>query len=97
VRLPDQISADELKTAAIVLVAAFVIASIVAMRYVQKMVFRVLILVALVGVGVFLYTQREDLDKCQKQLRQSDGQLCVCDFAGLSVTVPPCKTKLLGG
>lgn len=92
VTLPDSIEPDQLKTAAIVAIAAFVVVSFLVMRFIQKLVLKLLMIAVLVGAGVFLYTQRSDLDECQRRLRDSFGRECVCGFAGFDVTVPGCES-----
>ena len=90
--LPDSIEPDQLKTAAIVAIGVFAVVSFLVMRFIQKLVLKLIVVAVLVGAGVFLYTQRTDLDDCQRQLRDSLGRECVCGFAGFDVTVPGCQS-----
>jgi len=90
VELPDSIEPDQLKWVAVALMGVVVFGGLLLMRSAQKLVFRVLILLAMVAVGVLLFSQREDLDECQRQVRDSLGRDCSCTFAGFTVQVPGC-------
>ena len=63
------------------------------MRFVTKLFFKLLFLGVLVAAGVFLFSQRSDLDDCQRRLRNITDQeeRCACEFAGFEVTVPACE------
>lgn len=93
--LPDSIEPDQLKVAAIVVLAVLALVTLLIMRFIQKMVLRVIIAGVLVAAGVFVYAQRDDLDQCQKDIRAQIGATgadvrCTCTFAGFEVTVPRC-------
>lgn len=97
VTLPDSIDPDQVKTAAVVAIGVFAVVSFLVMRFIQKLVLKLLVIAVLAGAGVFLYTQRSDLDDCQQQLRDSLGRECVCGFAGVDVTVPGCQALVPDG
>ncbi len=94
--LPESIEPDQLKTFAIVLLVVLALGAFLVMRFIQKLILKLLMVVVLVGAGAFVYTQRTDLDDCQKQVRDSLGRECICDFAGFEVTVPGCD-RVPGG
>lgn len=101
VELPDSIEPDQLKTAAIALIVVLALLAFVVMRFIQKMVLRVIMLGVLVAGGLFLYAQRDDLDECQRRVRAMDPTIpleerCTCDFAGMDVTVPGCDALVPG-
>ena len=89
-RLLAAIEPDQVKTGAIVAIAVLVVLAFLVMRFIQKMILKLVLIVAMVGGGVFLYSQRSDLDDCQRQVRDSLGRECVCGFAGFDITVPGC-------
>lgn len=71
----------------------------VAMRFIQKIVMKLIVVGALVGAGVFLYSQRSQLDECQArifspQIDKDPGDRCICGFLGLDITVPKCDDLL---
>jgi hypothetical protein len=95
VELPDSIEPDQLKTAAIAVIVVLALLAFVVMRFIQKMVLRVIMLGVLVAGGLFLYAQRDDLDECQRRVRSPNpfvpqDERCTCDFAGFEVKVPGC-------
>lgn len=101
-KLPDGIEPDQLKIAAIVALAVLVLFAFLLMRFIQKMVLRVIMIGVLLAAGVVVYTQRADLDDCQKHIRaemtaSSADVRCVCTFAGMNVTVPRCPLVRAGG
>ncbi|HVM52734.1 MAG TPA: hypothetical protein VM262_06015 [Acidimicrobiales bacterium] len=88
--LPEGIEPDQVKVAAIVAIAVVVLGAFLVLRFIQKLILKLVIVLALVGAGVFLYAQRDSLDDCQQRVRASLGRDCVCGFAGFDVTVPGC-------
>lgn len=95
-RLLAAIEPDQLKTGAIVAIVVLVVLAFLVMRFIQKMVLKLIMVLVLVGAGVFLYSQRSSLDDCQTQVRDSLGRDCICGFAGFDVTVPGCD-RVPGG
>lgn len=100
--LPDAIEPDQLKSAAIAVIVVLAVAAFLVMRAVQKMVTKVVLLGVLAAGGMFLYSQRGDLDECQKRLRRAPDlaaapdERCTCQFAGMDVEVPGCAALLPG-
>lgn len=90
------IEPDQVKQGAVAAIVVLVVLGFLVMRFIQKMVLKLVMVVVLVGAGVFLYSQRSTLDDCQKQVRDSLGRDCVCTFAGFEITVPGCD-RVPGG
>ena len=80
--MPDSIDPSTLRTAALVGIGVIVLLAFLVLRMVKKMVFRVIFLGALAGVGVYLWSQRAELEDCKAT--------CACSFAGFDVDVPGC-------
>lgn len=81
---------------AVAVIVVLAVLAVFVMRFIQKLVLKLVMVAVLVGAGVFLYSQRSDLDDCQKQVRESFGRSCDCGFAGFDVTVPGCD-RVPGG
>jgi hypothetical protein len=58
-------------------------------RAVQRLIARIVMLALILGVAVFIYVEREDLEQC--------GRTCTCRVAGIDVDVPACDPDLLPG
>ena len=89
--LPDSVEPDHLKIAAIVALVVLGIITLWILRFVRKMVVRVILAGVLLAAGVLVYVQRSDLDRCQEDLRTqitANGAdvRCTCTFAGFEVT-----------
>ena len=103
-RLLAAIEPDQLKTGAIVAIVVLVVLALLVARFIQKMIIKLVMIVALLGAGLFLYAQRDDLDACQEQLRANPtladatnpDERCTCTFAGYEVKVPGCAAALRG-
>ena len=96
VRLLAAIEPDQVKQAAVAVIVVLAVVAFLVMRFIQKMILKLVMIAALVGAGVFVYSQRSSLDDCQKQVRDSLGRDCICGFAGFDVTVPGCD-RVPGG
>lgn len=85
---------DQVKTGALVALAALAVIAFLVMRFIQKLIFRGILVIGLVVAGVGIYSQRDDLDECQRRVRSGeilvDDEPCRCEFAGFEVTVPRC-------
>ena len=95
VTLPDSVEPEHLKIAAIVALVVLGIITLWVLRFVRKMVFRVIFAGVLLAAGILVYVQRDDLDRCQKDIRTeitaTNAQAaCTCTFVGVEVTVPRC-------
>lgn len=80
--LPKSLDPDALRTIAIVVLVALLLVAFLVMRFIQKMVLRVVLLGALVGLGVFVYYERDQLKECVPN--------CSCEFFGYTVQVDGC-------
>ena len=62
--------------------------------FVRKIVSKLVMLALLVGAGLAIWTQRADLDECQRRVRSgeivTDGKPCRCELASWEITVPQC-------
>lgn len=95
-RLFAAIEPDQVMQAAVAVIVVLVVVAFLAMRFIQKMVLKLVMVAALAGAGLFLYSQRSSLDDCQEQVRASVGRDCICGFAGFDLTVPGCD-RVPGG
>lgn len=95
-RLLAAIEPDQVKQGAVAVIVVLAVVAFLVMRFIQKLILKLVMVAALVGGGVYLYSQRSSLDDCQKQVRDSLGRECVCDFAGMDITVPGCD-RVPGG
>ena len=89
-RLLAAIEPDQIKQGAVAVIVVLAVVAFLVMRFIQKMILKLVMVAVLVGAGVFLYSQRSSLDDCQKQVRDSLGRECTCGFAGFDVKVPGC-------
>lgn len=80
--LPETLDPDALRTIAIVVLVALLVIAFLVMRFIQKMVLRVILLGALVGLGVGVWVQRDNLKECVPE--------CACEFFGYTVQVDGC-------
>ena len=84
--LPESLDLDTLRTVAIVALVALLIVAFLVMRFIQKMVLRVVLIGALAGIGLFVWAQRQELSECVPQ--------CDCTFFGFEVApenLPGCR------
>lgn len=58
----------------------------VVIRFVQKAVMRVALLILIAIVGLFVYVNRAPLRTCAKT--------CECEIGGRTITVPTCSSKV---
>jgi len=78
--LPQALDPETLRTAALVALAVVVIGIFLTLRFIQKMVVRVVIVGILVALGAGIWVQREELTAC--------GSTGACTFFGQDVQVP---------
>ena len=83
--LPKSLGPDDLRTIAVGVLVALAVIAFVVMRFIQKMVLRVILLGGLVGLGVFVYYQRDELKECVPE--------CSCEFFGYTVQVEGCPPE----
>jgi hypothetical protein len=78
--LPDGIDSEQAQQVIIGLLAVCAVGVIVTLRTIQKFTTRLALVVLLVGLGVGLWFQRENLQDCSGQ--------CECHLFGQDVRVP---------
>ena len=78
--IPEALSADDLRWMILAVLALLVVGIYLAIRFVQKMTTRVLIVVLLGVIGVALFVERENLEDCV--------DTCSCSLFGQDVTIP---------
>lgn len=84
--LPESVDPDMLRTIAIGALVALVVLAFLVLRFIQKMVLRVILVGALAGVGLFVWVQREELQECVPK--------CACTFLGMELkqeAIPGCR------
>ena len=82
--LPTSFSPDTLRTIGLVVLVVLLLGTFLVLRFVQRMVLKVVLVGLFVGLGVFVWWERADLHDCVKT--------CACSVAGLDVQVPDCPT-----
>jgi hypothetical protein len=80
--LPEALDPSTLRAVAVGAVVVAAVLALLVLRFVRKMVVRVVLLGALAGVGIYAWSQREALEDCRAD--------CACSFAGFDVQVPGC-------
>ena len=83
--LPKNLDPDTLRTIGIGALVVIVLVAFVVLRFVRKMVLKVVFLGLLAGIGVFVWWERDNLRTCVPT--------CSCSVAGLTVQVPDCPTN----
>ena len=78
--LPTALDPDTLRSITIVVLAVVVLCIFLTLRFVRKVVVRLVLVVVLVALGAAVWVQREDLRLCR-----SAGS---CTFFGQEVQVP---------
>jgi hypothetical protein len=78
--LPKSLDPDALRTIAIGALVVLLLVAFLVMRFIQKMVLRVILIGALVGLGVYVYYQRDQLKDCARENS--------CEFFGYKVQLP---------
>lgn len=70
------------------------VAFLVVARFITKIVTKLVMLAVLGALAFGIWTQREDLDECQRRVRTgevvTDGKPCKCEIASWEITVPQC-------
>jgi hypothetical protein len=94
--LAADVDIDLLRNGAIAAIVVLGLLVLLVLRFVRKVVFKLIFIGVLVGGGVFIYSQRNDFDECQRRLRNvfDPEERCACEFAGIDVTIPQCEALL---
>jgi hypothetical protein len=78
--LPKSLDPDALRNVALGGLAVLVLVAFLVMRFIQKMVLRVILWGVLAGFGLYLWGQRQELQDC---VPRND-----CRFMGFDVHIP---------
>ena len=79
--LPDWLSAERLQWILLAAIALNIVAIYLVAKFVRKLITKFLLFVLLVGLGLSLWIQRDDLQDCVST--------CECRLYGQDVEVPP--------
>lgn len=86
------LSLETAKTAAIVIVIAFVVLSILSAWLIKTVVTKLIVVGLLVGLGIAVYSQRASLQDCadraKAKIEAKDVSSITCTFFGTDVKVP---------
>jgi len=86
------LSLETAKTIAIVIVAAFVLISILSAWLIKTVVTKLIVIGLMVGLGIAVYSQRASLQDCADQAKAKidakDASGLTCTFFGTDVKVP---------
>jgi hypothetical protein len=80
--LPESLDPSTLRTIALGALVVIAALAFLVVRFVQKMVLRVVLIGALAGLGLYVWSERASLDECRRT--------CACSIAGFDVQVPGC-------
>lgn len=83
--LPTVLDPETLKTIAIAALAVVVIGIFLTLRFIQKMVVRVVVVGVLIASGAGTWVQREELSSCRST--------AACTFFGQDVQVPAASPR----
>ena len=88
--LPKSLDPDTLRTVALGVSGGTVLIALLVLRFVRKMVLKVILIGVLIGGGVYVWSQRTQLSDCVPH--------CACTFAGFDVhvTAPGCTINKPG-
>jgi len=78
--LPEWLDPDLLKWIILVVIAVVLYLMYVVVRFVQRVVLKMVLFALLAGIGVSLWVQRTDLEDCARS--------CECSLYGQTVEVP---------
>ena len=78
--LPDWLDPSTLRTVAAVAIVVILVAAFLIMRFVQKMILRVVVLGIAVGLAAGVWAERAELRDC--------ARTCDCRFFGFEVEPP---------
>jgi len=74
----EAFSTDQAKTVGIFVIAVIVVAGVLLTFVFQKLTARLILGVIIVGLGIFVWTQRDSID--------SDAKNCKAEFVGIHLT-----------
>jgi len=80
--LPKSFDPDTLRNVGLVTLVVLVLGGFIVLRFVKKMVLRVVLIGVFLGLAVFVWWERDYLKDCVPK--------CSCSIAGFDVQVPDC-------
>jgi high-affinity Fe2+/Pb2+ permease len=82
------VSLETAKTAAIVIIIAFVVMGILSAWLIKTVVTKLILIVVLAGLAIGVYSQRASLQDCADKAKSNLGNEVTCTFFGTDVKVP---------
>lgn len=82
------VSLETAKTAAIVIIIAFVVMGILSAWLIKTVVTKLIFIVVLAGLAIGVYSQRASLQDCADRAKSNLGNEVTCTFFGTDVKVP---------
>ncbi len=86
------VSLETAKTAAIVIIIAFVVMGILSAWLIKTVVTKLIVVVVMVGLAIGVYSQRASLQDCADKAKDHLGKEVTCTFFGTDVKVPAVDT-----
>lgn len=83
--VPDWLDSEALRDGAVVALGLLGVLAALVVRFVSRMVARVVLLGAIAGLAAFVWFSRAELGEC--------AQTCECQLLGFDVEVPTCRDK----
>ncbi len=77
---------DQARTVGFGLIAVLVVGAVLAAWLISKVLQKVLFVVVLLGLGLAMWSQREELEDCADRV-QVDDESTTCTFFGRDVTI----------
>lgn len=82
------VSLETAKTAAIVIIIAFVVMGVLSAWLIKTVVTKLILIVVLAGLAIGVYSQRASLQDCADRAKSNLGNEVTCTFFGTDVKVP---------
>lgn len=83
--MPDWLDPATLRDAIIGVLGGLAILALLVLRFIRKVILRVVVIGVLGAAALVLYVERESLADCAHD--------CSCDFLGFEVEVPACRER----
>jgi hypothetical protein len=80
VTLPDWLDVDNVRNVALVVALVAVVVAFLVIRFVQKLMLKVVTTIVLIGIAALAWYQRADLSDCAKT--------CECKLLGFTIETP---------
>lgn len=86
--MPDWLDSEVLQDVSVGVLVALAVGALLVLRFVTKLVTRLVALALIAAVGVGVWLERDDLGEC--------AETCECSVFGQDVEVPACEDRLRG-